>query len=207
VAAPRDQRAAPEIVARVVGEDWSRDDLSGRSESHTEYVRLDLAETTSSGGLLFESCTFRDVGFDLAEHTAAAFLNCTFTGCQFIGTRLIGCKFLGSSFERCSFERMTVEGGDWSFVRLPGAGLRTATFDDVRMREADLTGVDAQGGALRGCDLSAATLGRAQLDRCDLRRSDLSALDPWNVGLRGAKINWEQAVVLAVGFGLDVQPD
>jgi uncharacterized protein YjbI with pentapeptide repeats len=34
-------------------------------------------------------------------------------------------------------ETTFVDGGDWSFVSLRGADLSSATFTDVRMREAD----------------------------------------------------------------------
>jgi uncharacterized protein YjbI with pentapeptide repeats len=200
-------RLPPKTTSRVVDEDWSRDDLTGRAADHVEYVGLDLAETTSTGGVHFDECTFRDVGFHLAEHTAAAFSNCTFTGCNFFGATFAECKFVGSVFDRCTFDRMQVDGGDWSFVGLPGADLRSAQFEGVRMREADLTGVNLVGSRLRKTDLRAALLHNAKLDRCDLRGSDLSAVDPWNVSLRAAVITWEQAVVIAAGLGLDVQPE
>jgi fluoroquinolone resistance protein len=201
------QRPAPQTTSRVVDEDWSRDDLSGRSAAHVEHVGLDLAETTSTGGLHFDACTFRDIGFNLAEHKAAAFVNCTFTGCSFFGAAFTECKFVGSVFHRCTFERMSVEGGDWSFVGLAAADLSSARFEGVRMREADLAGANLTGSALRRVDLSAAVLHNTTFDRCDLRGSDISAIDPWNAGLRGAKITWEQAVVLAAALGLDVRPE
>lgn len=197
----------PETTSRVADQDWTLDDLTGATAEHVEYVRVDLAETTSTAGVVFEDCTFREVGFDLARHTGAAFLNCTFTGCSFVGATFTSCKFIGSRFQRCGFERLTVDGGDWSFTTLTRADLRAASFDGVRMREAELAGVNATGGVLRAVDLSAANLHDAVLDRCDLRGCDLSALDPGNVSLRGSIITWEQAIVLAAGFGLDVRPD
>ena len=102
---PAAQRPTPGTQTRVADEDWALDDLSGRTESGVEYVRLDLAETTSSGGLVFEECVFRDVGFDLAQHTAAAFLNCVFVQCRFPNAVFRECKFVGSSFERCELGR------------------------------------------------------------------------------------------------------
>jgi fluoroquinolone resistance protein len=203
----RHGRAAPETTSRVVGADWSRDDLTGRVAEHVEYVGIDMAETTSASGVRFDECTFRDVGFNLAEHTAAAFSNCTFTGCTFFGATFTQCKFVGSMFDRCTFDRMKVDGGDWSFVGLPGADLRTTRFENVRMREVDLTGVNLIGAVLRKADLSAAMLHNAKLDKCDLRGSDVTAVDPWNVSLRAAVITWEQAVVIAASLGLDVRSE
>jgi uncharacterized protein YjbI with pentapeptide repeats len=46
-----------------------------------------------------------------------------------------------------------------------------------------------------------------RLARCDLRGSQLSSLDPVNADLRGAVITFEQAIVLAVGLGLEVRPE
>jgi fluoroquinolone resistance protein len=204
---PAGRRPTPDTRARVADEDWALDDLTGRTESGVEYVRLDLAETTSSGGLVFEECVFRDVGFDLAEHTAAAFLNCVFVQCRLPNAVFRECKLVGSSFERCDTTGLRVEGGDWSFVSLTAADLRRASFDGVRMRECDLSGVDAQGATLVRCDTASANWRRAKLDGCDLRGTDLTDLDPWDVWLRKAKITWEQAVVVATLFGLDVSPD
>lgn len=197
-------KPTPETTSRVTGEDWSCDDLTGRTATHVQYVRVDMAETTSTGAVVFDECVFRDVAFNLAEHQDAAFLNCTFTGCTFFGARFTNCKFVGSMFDRCSFDRLTVDAGDWSFTGLPGADLNTASFEGVRMREVDLTGANCQGAVLRKNDLAASMLHNAKLDRCDLRGSDVTAIDPWNVTLRAAKITWEQAVVLAAAMGLDV---
>lgn len=201
-------RPVPETTSKVVGEDWSLDDLTGRTSANVEFVRLDLAETTASGGLTFDECVFRDVGFNLAKYEGAAFVNCTFVGCAFFGATFIDCKFLGSTFDhRCTFDQMTVERGDWSFVSLPRADLHNAGFDGVRMRETDLGAANLRGAVLRGCDLASANLSNVVLDKCDLRGSDLSAVDPSDAGLAGAIITWEQAAVLASAMGLDVRPD
>ena len=128
---------------------------------------------------------------------AAALSAATFTGC----------KFVGSFFDAGSVERLTVVEGDWSFVGLPGADLRRARFDGVRMREADLTGARLRDAALTNCDLSGALWSRADLRSCDLRGSDLSSLDPSGVELRRAVIDWPQAVMIARNLGLDVRTD
>ncbi|MCW2496983.1 pentapeptide repeat-containing protein [Jatrophihabitans sp.] len=200
-------RPLPETVETVTGEDWYGDELSGRVASQITYVDLDLSESRSGGGLEFTECVFRRAQFDQAVHTSAAFLNCVFLDCTFFGAQLLDCKFLGSMFSRCTFERMTVRGGDWSFVGLPGANLGTATFEDLRMREADLTGARFTGGVLRRADLANASLGKAELARCDLRGSNLHSVDPWSVNLTGAVVDWEQALVIASSLGLDVRPD
>ena len=87
-------------------------------------------------------------------------------------------------FDDCTFDITKVEGGNWSFVGLPGADLHSATFTGVRLREADLTGVRAAGGTLRDCDLAGAWLHLADLSGCDLRGSDLAGIDPATVNAR-----------------------
>jgi uncharacterized protein YjbI with pentapeptide repeats len=193
--------------ARVVDEDWYGLELSQQSFAGTTYVDLDLTETTSEAGLVFSDCVFHNTRFNAAGHTGAAFLNCTFGNCSFFGAVFTDCKFVGSSFDKCTFDQLVVKGGDWSFVGLPGADLRGASFTDVRMREADLGGAKCDGATLVGLDLSAATLSKASFERADLRRTDLSALDPWTNPVRGAIIGWQQAVTVAEAMGLDVRPD
>jgi uncharacterized protein YjbI with pentapeptide repeats len=110
-------------------------------------------------------------------------------------------------FDGTSFDLMKATGGDWSFVGLPGADLRKARFEHMRMREADLTGARLEGAVLRGVDLSGAWLAKADLSRCDLRGSDLSSLDPLTVQLKGALIDHHQATVIATNLGLDVRAE
>jgi uncharacterized protein YjbI with pentapeptide repeats len=188
-------------------EDWYGEDLTGREWSGESFRELDLSETTSALGARFTECTFRHCRFNVSEHTGAAFDNCTFSNCNFFGASFTDCKFLGSRFERCTFDQLTVRGGDWSFVALPGADLRSAKFENTRMREIDLGGTRLAGAALRRCDLSGAQWAKANLDGCDLRGSDVSAIDPWSVSLAGTIITWDQAAVLASAMGLDIRAD
>jgi uncharacterized protein YjbI with pentapeptide repeats len=200
-------RTAPPTSSSVRGEDWYAEDLNGRTEAQVAYVDVDMSETTSASGAVFTDCTFRGVRFNVCSHSGAAFTNCTFSGCVFFGATFTDCKFVGSMFDRCTFDQLTVRGGDWSFAGLPGADLRTATFEDVRMREADLTGARCDGATLRRIDLSGAWLGKASFDRCDLRGSNLSVVDPWSASLRDAIVDWQQAVALASAMGLDVRAE
>lgn len=197
---------APPTESTVTGADWSGDDISGQSHTRVLFVDLDLTEAENDGAV-FEECTFRRAKFNASVHRNAAFVNCTFANCNFYDASFTGCKFVGSRFDRCTHDVMKVEGGNWSFVALPGADLHTASFTDVRMREADLAGARCQGGSLRGVDLFGASLHRADLSRCDLRGSDLGGIDPESVELRGAIITVEQTVAIAQGLGLDVRAE
>jgi uncharacterized protein YjbI with pentapeptide repeats len=96
---------------------------------------------------------------------------------------------------------MTVTGGDWSFVGLGGADLRTTVFRGVRMREVDLTGADLTEAVLAQADLSGAALTKSKLIKADLRGSDLTALDPRTCDITGATIDADQAVVIAQAIG------
>lgn len=198
------REVAPDSEVRH--EDWGGEQLLQRTYTRVAFVEVDLSEVVTEGAL-FEECVFQGVRFNVSEHRASAFVNCVFTRCSFFDAAFSGCKLVGSRFEDCAFDLLKVEGGDWSFAVLRGARLGSASFTDVRMREADLQGVKAVGGTLRGVDLSAADLSRADLAGCDLRGSDLSAVDPRAVGLRDAVITAQQAVVLVGALGLDVRPE
>jgi fluoroquinolone resistance protein len=192
----------PELVVR--DEDWYARELTA-DDRFTRYSFLDTDWTeVATSGTVFDECTFAGVRFNASRHTGAAFTNCTFRNCTFFDTRFTDCKLVGSVFQRCTFNLFQVSGGDWSYVGLPGADLRQATIEDVRMREADLSAARLEKAVLTGTDLSGAMLGGAKLTDADLRGSDLSALDPRTVELRGAMIDLPQAAVIATALGLRV---
>ena len=197
------QPPVPDKELVVRGEDWYGRDLSGQRFARHTFYDSDWTEVVNDGGI-FDECTFSGIKFNASRHTHAAFTNCTFKGCTFFDTRFEQCKTVGSLFQRCTFNVFAVAGGDWSFVGLPGADLRKAVFEGVRMREADLTAARLEGATLTGVDLSGAMLGGAKLTGADLRGSDLSSLDPQTVELAGAKIDLEQAAVIATALGLEV---
>ena len=128
----------PTTETEVRDADWYGEDLSGREHTAVRFSGVDLTEATGEGAV-FTDCTFVDCKFNAARFTDAAFLNCSFTGCAFFQAEFTACKFVGSRFQRCTFDLMSVDGGDWSFVLLPGADLARATLAGTRMREADLT--------------------------------------------------------------------
>jgi uncharacterized protein YjbI with pentapeptide repeats len=199
-------RAAAPTESRIDRADWFEADLSG--VTHERVLFQDLDATDSHGtGARFVDCTFRGAEFDRCELESASFENCTFVRCSLAATRFVGCKLVGSTFDAAVAERMTVEGGDWSFVALPLADLRRARFSDVRMREADFSGAKLGQAALTNCDLAGASWSRADLTKCDLRGSDIGDLDPGNVQMYRAIIDWPQAVLIVRSLGLDVRTD
>jgi uncharacterized protein YjbI with pentapeptide repeats len=183
---------------------WGDRSFSGSRHVAVLFVGTDLSDVVEQRAT-FTDCTFRGVLFSGSSHVDAAFTNCTFTDCTFFDTRFTRCKLVGSMFDRCAFRLLMVDEGDWSFVGLPGADLRHATFDRTRMREADLTGARFDGATIRDVDLSGAWLHRASFEKADLRGSDLSSLDPLNVDLAGARIDATQATVIAEALGLIVE--
>ncbi|MFI1397593.1 pentapeptide repeat-containing protein [Streptomyces sp. NPDC020681] len=187
----------------VRDEDWYGRDLSGQKFARYTFYDTDWTECVDDGGV-FDECTFSGVKFNASRHTSAAFTNCTFKRCTFFDTRFEQCKAVGSLFQQCTFNLFEVTGGDWSFVGLPGADLRKAVFDGVRMREADLTAARLDGATVTGVDLSGAMLRGANFSRADLRGSDLSALHPLTSEIAGAKIDLEQAAVIAAALGFEV---
>jgi len=199
-------RPNPPTESRVDRADWYEADLSGVTHERVLFQDLDMTDSVGTGAR-FADCTFRGAQLDRCALEATSFENCTFVRCSFVGARFIGCKFVGSVFDAASAERVVVEGGDWSFTALPAADLRRAQIDGVRMREADLSAARLEHAVLANCDLAGATWSRADLRYCDLRGSDIGDLEPGNVQLHRAIIDWPQAVALARGLGLDVRTD
>jgi uncharacterized protein YjbI with pentapeptide repeats len=191
--------------AEIRNEDWVGRELGSYTATGVAFIGVDMSEI-STDAATFEDCTFRDVRFNVSQHSRSAFLNCTFGGCNFFESTFNGCKLVGSSFSRCKLDLLKVSDGDWSFVGLAGADLRTAAIDGARMREADLTRARFDGAELRNVDLSGASVEGATFAGADLRGSDLSAFDPIVTELAGAIVDWEQAIVLAAALGLDVRP-
>ena len=57
---------------------------------------------------------------------------------------------------------------------------------------------------VRDVDLSAAVLHRTSFFDADLRGSDLSMLDPLNADITGARIDYDQAAVIAETIGFRI---
>jgi uncharacterized protein YjbI with pentapeptide repeats len=197
---------APATSATIAGADWYGRMLQREQQQSTLFVDLDLTEVENVGSV-FNECTFRRARFNASVHHSAAFVNCTFISCNFFDCRFTECKFVGSMFDGCQFDHMQCVDGDWSFVGLPGADLRKASFLRTRLREADLTGARCQGSSIRDVDLSGAWLHSADFSGCDLRGSDLSAMEPENVRLKGAVITIDQTLAIAEALGLHVQAE
>lgn len=195
---------APQTHTTISGADWYGQDINRQRHQSTLFVDLDLTEVQNVGAS-FNECTFRRARFNASTHHSGAFVNCTFVSCNFFDSKFTECKLVGSMFDGCQFDNMQVVAGDWSFVGLPGADLRRASFRGARLREVDLTGALCQGSSLRDVDLSGAWLHSADFSGCDLRGSDLSAIEPENVRLKDAIITIDQTIVIAEALGLDVR--
>lgn len=198
--------AGPSTRAEMWPDDWADRPLSGETHENVAFHDLDLTESDNDGGT-FTECVFNRTRFNASRHAGAAFVNCTFSHCTFFDVTFEGCKLVGSFFDQGQFGLLTIAGGDWSFVGLPGADLRKSTITDVRMREVDLVGARLGGATLHRVDLSGAWLRQADLTKADLRGSDLSALDPLTTTIKGAIIDPDQAITVATALGLQVRPD
>ena len=194
----------PETTTTISGEDWYGRRLGEEAFEHVAFLDVDFTEVVSEGAT-FSECVFRGCRFNASVHTGSAFANCTFRRTSLFDATFTRAKLMGSMFDTCTFGALKVEGGDWSFTGLPGADLRGAVFDGVRMREADLTGAKCQEARFRDTDLSGAWVFGASFEKSDLRGSDLSAFDPTEVRMREAVITMDQAVVIAAGLWLDVR--
>ncbi|HEX4816910.1 MAG TPA: pentapeptide repeat-containing protein [Nonomuraea sp.] len=195
---------SPPTETSIISADWDSREVAGESFHRVLFQDVDMTELVDRGST-FEECAFVNVRFNVSVHEDARFLTCTFRGCSFFDATFTGCKLTGSVFEGCTYGLLKAEGGDWSYVGLPGADLRGSLFQGVRLREADLSGARLAGARVRRCDLSGAWLRGAGLADCDLRGSDLSALDPRTVTLKGTVIDPVQAAIVAEALGFDVR--
>ncbi len=184
------------------------EDLYGQGLGNAEYSRYTFIDSdwteSSTAGAAFDHCTFSGVRFNATRHVGSAFVNCIFSRCSMFDVRFDQCKLTGSLFQQSTFGLFEVHGGDWSFVGLPGADLRKCVFDGVRMREVDLTAARLDKSVLTLCDLSGAMLHSAQMSGADLRGSNISALDPLVTAIGGARIDEDQAGVIATSLGFTV---
>jgi len=136
--APRGH-APPATASTLANEDWYAKTVVGDTFTRVLFTDLELTEATLQG-VVFTECTFRRAQFNCSTHRDTAFVNCTFANCSFFETTFTDCKLMGSTFDRSTFDLMRASGGNWSHVGLARADLRKASFDAVRLREADLTG-------------------------------------------------------------------
>ena len=197
----------PEAVEDVTyrHQDWYAEELADRHFVRCEFSHVDLTEAVSQGAT-FTECVFGNVALNASRHTDSAFTRCTFKRCNLFEAEFTGCKLVGSTFEQCDLRPLRVDGGDWSFVALPGADLRGVRITDVRMREVDLTGADLTGAVLTGVDLSGAQLHAAKLIRADLRGSDATTPAPIQVlgrflralGVPGRRIGTDETEAAAL---------
>lgn len=203
VAERRRGTPTPPTDTTVLDRDWTVNEVVGATYERTLFVDVDMADLLNRGST-FRECVFRGVEFNASTHTEAAFLNCTFVRCEFFDATFTDCKLVGSVFDGGSFDVLRVSGGDWSFVGLPGADLRRASFTGLRMNDVDLTGAKCAGAAFTEVDLSDAWVHGADFTGADLRGSDLSGIDITSATLTGARIEPEQAVAIALTLGFRI---
>ncbi|MFD0891757.1 pentapeptide repeat-containing protein, partial [Streptosporangium algeriense] len=124
--------------------DWDGREMVDETYHRVLFQDVDMTEVADRGST-FEECTFASVRFNVSTHESVRFLNCTFRRCSFFDATFTDCKLTGSMFDACDYGLLKVKGGDWSYVGLPGADLRGSVFEEVRLREADLTGARLAG--------------------------------------------------------------
>lgn len=196
-------RAAPKTESTI--RDWDDADPSGQTYTRVLFIDSDFTELNNQRGV-FEECVFRGVRFNASVHLEAAFVNCTFVRCSFFDSTFTRCKLMGSMFDDCTYNLLKVEGGDWSFVGMPGADLRGAEISGTKLREADLTGLRAAKAVLRDVDLSGAWMQRADFTGADLRGPTCRRWTRSRSSLKNAIVDLPQAIVITTSLGLEVRP-
>ncbi len=132
-------RPAPPTETTISSANWDSRDLTGENHENVLFVDVDMTEATGVGAV-FTECTFRGCGSTRPPIPMPRSSTARSSDVVSSTPRSRGASSCGSMFDACTYDLLKVKGGDWSFTGLPGADLRRASFMDVRMREADLTG-------------------------------------------------------------------
>jgi len=178
------------------GVDWYGLELGDGRYRRCRFFDADLTEVRTQNAV-FEECDFSGARLNASRHRTSAFLRCTFSRASLFDATLDGCKMTGSEFAATRLRPLTVRGGDWSYVALPGADLAGLDLSGVNLAYADLYNADLRKTVLRDANLDHARLELAELRGADLRGADLNAVPTQTLDLRDVKVTMIQAIVLA----------
>jgi len=102
----------PSVGRHYRDDDWYGEDLGAARFERCTFTDVDLSEV-STGGAVFDQCTFHGGRFNASTHLSSAFVACDFRRTSFFDATFEGCKMLGSVFADCTLRPMRVVGGQW----------------------------------------------------------------------------------------------
>ena len=112
----------------------------------------------------------------------------------------------GTTFEDCDCTALRIRAGDWSYTLIQELDLHGVRLTDVSFEQADLYHGNFDKAVLTRCNFRGANLTGASFRGADLRSSCIAETNLLEIDLRGAKIDLEQAVLLAGALGAVYEP-
>ena len=112
----------------------------------------------------------------------------------------------GTTFEECNCTAFQLRAGDWSYTLIQELDLHNAHLEDINFEQADLYGSNFDKSILTRCNFRGANLTGASFRNADLRGSCIAETNLLEMDLKGAKIDLEQAVLLAGALGAVYEP-
>ena len=112
----------------------------------------------------------------------------------------------GTTFEDCNCTAFRLNAGDWSYTMIQELDLHGVELADINFEGADLSRANFDKSTLLRCSFRGSNLSGASFRNADLRGSCLSQTNLLDMNLKGAKIDLEQAVLLAGALGAVYEP-
>jgi uncharacterized protein YjbI with pentapeptide repeats len=169
-------------------------DLSNQSATFVHVSSARINRTRFVGACLPKS-RFTDVRFDSCDLSNAELklnkLNRVFfANCKLTGLKLIDGKLSDVIFEDCVGE----------LLQLFGSEIKSTMFKNCRFSNSDFRSCKFEDVIFKNCELSAFEIYDAKLKNVDFRGSHFEGLKAHAVDLKGAVIDYQQALDLASCF-------
>jgi uncharacterized protein YjbI with pentapeptide repeats len=180
------------------------------------FVRLDVAAQQAEH-LLFETALFEHVSFSQTRFLAPRFSKVRLEACDLSNAVWERATLHGVAFSESKligFKLPEAHLRDVSLYHCPGqylqcrfATLKSVTFQDCDLSDADFQGSDLNGVKFLHCNLSNVTFSQAKLAGADLRGSQIDHIKVGPQELPGAIVDPIQAAYLASLLGLVVKSE
>lgn len=175
--------------------------LTGAKFIRCSFQGMDL-ENIITTKCMFSECNMKAVRLNGSKHINSAFTNCQFDYANLFSSCFEDCKLLGSSFPEANFMGISIIKGDWSYTNLRLASFTGQDLREVNFSRADMYRCNLQKADLRGANLSYAILTQASLSGARLQDAIVDGVDFKSANIKGAFMDYTQAVSFARSFGI-----
>ena len=180
-----------------------------------EFTSDSAIEFASLGESEFEECTFTGLDFTNQSFRSWRFAECKFIKCSFSEVDLINTSFREIEFEDCrlmgvnwpdakSFIDPKFENCKLDYSNFQAIDLRKVAFLNCSAREADFSNCNLTEAIFSGTNLQNASFTQSDLRNADLRKAIRYLIDPQFTKLKGAKVDFPEAVSILAAIGVEV---